>query len=188
MKKIFIFFLLATFQIAAQDDFYKWSKSEKEKFEKFQSEDEKNFYEFLKKEWKSFELQPSIPSVKNPKPIKIPEVNKPLDKVLPDKKLEPKPELKNPDIEKITPQNPELKPTVTEQPKLQLPESVNTTNKNIEAKEVLDVPRSITYKNEISIENGTSSEIDYYDGNVHIIYPALFKISSSGEINNQTIA
>jgi hypothetical protein len=188
MKKIFIFFLLATFQISAQDDFNKWIKSEKEKFEKFLSEDEKNFYEFLKKEWKSFELQPSIPSVKNPKPIKIPEVNKPLDKVLPDKKLEPKPELKNPDIEKITPQNPEHKPTVTEQPKLQLPESANTNNKNIEAKEVLDVPSPIPYKNEISIENGTSSEIDYYDGIVHIIYPALFKISSSGEINNQTIA
>jgi len=72
---IFLIFLLFSFSVlyAQQDqDFKKWKGKYLKKFEQFKEEQDSAFVEFLKKEWRAFELFKALEPDEKPKPDTIP--------------------------------------------------------------------------------------------------------------------
>jgi len=63
---LILFFFAAN--IKAQDDYEAWLKKEKEKLKIFIEEEDKNFVEFLKKDWKQINLKDGETPFLKPKP------------------------------------------------------------------------------------------------------------------------
>ena len=85
---ILLVFLLSLFSsLYAQQDFQAWLKKEQEKFQDFKDQRDKEFLDFLKKEWKEIELLQGIKPDDKPKPIDIPvvEPTKIPDDVIPER-------------------------------------------------------------------------------------------------------
>ena len=69
----FLIFFLFNFSFSyAQQDYEKWLKEEQQKFQEFKDKRDKAFVEFLKKEWRAFELFKGIVPDETPKPVNIP--------------------------------------------------------------------------------------------------------------------
>ena len=72
-----LFFLFPTAFVAAQDDDYQeWLKKQQAEFGHFQEQQDKEFLEFLKREWKQTDLEPAKPLYTKPKPEASPAASK----------------------------------------------------------------------------------------------------------------
>ena len=65
--------LLCSTQLWAQDEVQKWLEKENKQLEKYISEQDKQFIEFLKKEWIQIGLENEQPIFNKPKPISLPQ-------------------------------------------------------------------------------------------------------------------
>ncbi len=82
----------------AQKDYQEWLKKDKQAFEKYLEERDKEFSRFLKKEWQSLELNHGVKRDAQPKPVKMPRAEaipiRPIDRSAPLVKDIPLPEYK----------------------------------------------------------------------------------------------
>lgn len=74
-----IYFIVIIFYFTghtlAQEDFETWQKKELNRFEKFISNDDKQFIDFIKKSWQGFELKKALIKDNKPGPKVIPQIN-----------------------------------------------------------------------------------------------------------------
>ena len=80
MKITFTILLLCvagTIAVAQEEDFQKWLKSEADKFQQFKEERDREFTEFLKKEWRGMQLLSGVKQDEKPKPVKLPKATSP---------------------------------------------------------------------------------------------------------------
>ena len=88
---IFLCFLciISNNMLFAQTDYKKWLKKENEKLNKYIAEEDQKFANFLKKEWKKFNIEQGLIKDEKPKPVEAPKIkNKPMEINIP--KEEPK--------------------------------------------------------------------------------------------------
>ena len=72
-----LFFLFLPAFVSAQDDDYQeWVKKQQAEFGQYQEQQDKDFLEFLKQEWKLTELEPARPLYTKPKPEATPAFTK----------------------------------------------------------------------------------------------------------------
>jgi len=76
-KKIILILTLFSAVIIAQDDYQKWLQQEKEKYNQYLEEQDKDFIEFLKNDWDQFKLLSGEKSDQAPKPVEQPIVKIP---------------------------------------------------------------------------------------------------------------
>lgn len=115
MKKLLvmtIFFLSMSQSIFAQDDYETWLKNEEGKLKSFMEEEDKKFVEFLKKEWKNYDLLKEKSLFEKPKPKTLPAYKPEKVETPPvEIKANPKPIIKE-ETNIPTPPKPEIKPIV----------------------------------------------------------------------------
>ena len=74
---VFLFFILSTAPLCAQDDEYQqWLKKQDSEYGQFEQQQDKEFLEFLKQEWKLADLEPAKPLYTKPKPEVSPALSK----------------------------------------------------------------------------------------------------------------
>lgn len=69
---VFLLGVTAGRSVAQEDDYQKWLKSEEEKFQQFKDARDREFTEFLKKEWRGLQLMAGTVADEKPKPVKMP--------------------------------------------------------------------------------------------------------------------
>ncbi len=80
----FLLLFVISSMLMAQDDFQKWLKKDQQAYKKYLSEEDKQFADFLKKDWQAFRTSKGLKEDQKPKPVRLP-VAKPSSKpVLPE--------------------------------------------------------------------------------------------------------
>jgi len=159
---------LISVNIFPQDDFEKWLKKEKEKFNKFVEEDDKKFVEFLKKEWIQIGLEKEVPTYSKPKPISLPEYKPNLNEQF------KKPELKNEE----TPVETNQQPKIVEQPPPKEIEKVSIEpTMNLTSSLGIDL-----------VTNNLNSNINFFGSSIEYYYNNRLKVGIDGKLNKNKIA
>ena len=159
-KKIILIITLFSAVIIAQDDYQKWLQQEKEKYNQYLEEQDKDFIEFLKNDWDQFKLFSGEKSDQAPKPVEQPIVKIPPKEISP---ISPEPIMPidiDPTVDKEEVVEDSPIPSEPELDKIEIDETVNTEN----------------------------VEIDFYGNINEVFYPKEIIVNVETPITNNTIA